>query len=78
MRILAAIAGVVIGYAVTSMLIASGNPPSEPRKVDTTTCLECELSRYESHGDDRELVCWKSPATGGRVVRPSGWCHDAR
>lgn len=70
-----AVLGAVLGFAAAALL-ASGHEPTEVRMVDPVTCLECRHSRTESHGGERELVCWKRPATGGRVVRPSGWCSD--
>ena len=67
---LAATCGAVIGFTACALL-ASG------KQQRVITCLECKHARYEEHGGTRELVCWRAPATGGRVVRPSGWCVDA-
>ena len=76
---LAATAGAIIGFTAAALLAASGDKPlTKPQPVDVKTCLECDASRWEAHNGDAELVCWKSPAEGGRVVRPSSWCGDWR
>ena len=68
-------AGALLGFVAASLL--SAKEPTEVRKVDCITCMECSKSRYEAHGGDAELVCWAHPEDGGRVVRPSGWCKGA-
>ena len=71
------LAGFALGWLAHAAL--AGKPTVEPRRVDfpRVTCLECRKSNWEAHGGDAQLVCWKSPATGGKVVRPSGWCSEA-
>lgn len=72
----ALVVGACVGFAAAALLSA-GKPPTEVRRVECATCLECSKSRWESHGGDAELVCWAHPGDGGRVVRPSGWCGEA-
>lgn len=70
------VAGLVFGFAATSALVPDEGP-TEVRKVDYVTCMECSKSRYEAHGGDAELVCWAHPENGGKAVRPSNWCQEA-
>lgn len=72
----ALVIGACVGFAAAAILSA-GKPPTEVRKVDCITCMECSKSRYEAHGGDAELVCWAHPENGGKAVRPSSWCQEA-